>query len=64
MRDINNIKEKFSETYNNFKWWGGTFVKGESRSGEGSSLFYSETYRKELPELIAQFGLIKILDCS
>jgi len=60
-KNINTIKNKFTETYVNNKWKHGT---GESKSGEGSSLYWTENYRNELIEIINKYSIKKILDCS
>lgn len=59
--NINTIKDKFTETYSNHKWKHGT---GESKSGEGSSLYWTENYRDELTKIIDKYSIKKILDCS
>lgn len=61
MTDINRIKKKFTETYDNFKW---KYGNGESRSGEGSSLYWTENYRTELSKILDDYKISKILDCS
>jgi len=55
------IEEYFTKTYKEFKWHMGT---GESRSGIGSSLKYTESVRQELPKIIDRLGVNSIFDCS
>ncbi len=59
--NIENMMNKFKETYSQFKWRHGN---NESKSGEGSSIEFTTNYRKELPELIEKYKIKKILDCS
>jgi SAM-dependent methyltransferase len=44
--------------YYHSNWWG----DGESRSGAGSTLKYTENIRKELPSLIDSLGVKRMLD--
>lgn len=43
-----------------YKW--GRWFDGESRSGAGSSLAYTENLRAELPGLLSKFGVRTLLD--
>lgn len=40
------------------KWWGG----GESASGTGSTIAYTERLRAELPKLLKEFGIASVFD--
>lgn len=61
MENIELLKNKFTETYLQHKW---RHNDGESKSGEGSSLYWTENYRIELTTLIKKFSIKTILDCS
>lgn len=61
MGNVDILKNKFTETYVNYKWKVGD---GESKSGEGSSLYFTENYREELLSIIEKYSIKKILDCS
>lgn len=51
------IEDKFNKIYNK-KMWG----KGESVSGAGSSLYFTENLRKEFPTLIQKYSIKSIFD--
>ena len=62
MSDLKNkITELFTNTYNNDSWNMGS---GESKSGLGSSLYFTINFRRELVELIKKHNIKKIFDCS
>lgn len=61
MNNIKILKDKFTETYKKHKWHHGN---GESKSGEGSSLYWTQNYRNELTKIIDEYSINKILDCS
>lgn len=61
MENIEIIKNKFTDTYKNHKW---KHSDGESKSGEGSSLYWTQNYRNELTFIIEKYSIKKILDCS
>jgi 2-polyprenyl-3-methyl-5-hydroxy-6-metoxy-1,4-benzoquinol methylase len=56
---MEDLKRLFTETYTNNKWG-----SGESRSGPGSNLAYTEWIRKLIVELIEESGVHTIWDCS
>ena len=58
---INEIKNKFTKTYNTDGWYMGD---GESKSGLGSSLRYTENFREELISIIKINSIDKVFDCS
>lgn len=58
---INDIKDKFTNTYKTDGWHMGD---GESKSGLGSSLRYTENFRKELVEIIESRDIKTVFDCS
>lgn len=55
------IHKMFESTYTNFGWHMG---HGESRSGTGSSLEYSENFSKNLVNFIRKNNVKSIFDCS
>jgi hypothetical protein len=56
---MSQIKNLFTGVYQHNLWgW------GESKSGIGSSLLYTESLRKNLLEFIKQNKILKIFDCS
>jgi 2-polyprenyl-3-methyl-5-hydroxy-6-metoxy-1,4-benzoquinol methylase len=55
------IKNLFTETYINDFW---NMGDGESKSGLGSSLLYTENFRKNLLNIIKKLNIEKIFDCS
>ena len=52
-----NKEDKFTWVYKN-NYWG----SDESLSGPGSTLYYTENLRKELPKLITDFNINSVLD--
>jgi len=56
---MNNLKELFTETYTGKKWY-----EGNSLSGVGSSLQYTEHIRKIVLDVINQNNIQTIWDCS
>ena len=57
IRRFKNSEELFTSYYSNNRW-----DNIESLSGPGSTIEYTENIRKEIPELINQFSVQKILD--
>lgn len=57
MFKISSKEDIFSSIYKH-NYWG----DGESRSGPGSSLEYTEMVREELPLLFSQFGVKRVFD--
>lgn len=55
------MKSKFTETFMLNKWHMG---QEETRSGLGSTLFYSKNFSNNLVEIIKKFEIKKIFDCS
>ncbi len=54
---VTNVKEIFQHHYTDNLWG-----NGESVSGPGSTIEYTENIRKELPELVNKLGIKVILD--
>jgi hypothetical protein len=54
---VGNTEDRFTAIYEQNQW-----RNKESRSGEGSTLEYTENIRKELPVLIERYGFKTILD--
>ena len=52
-----NLQEVFTKIYDTKFWY-----NGESLSGAGSNLLYTENLRKELPKLFDIFNIKKVLD--
>jgi len=61
MRYNNNIEDVFTKIYDNFVWHMGS---GESRSGIGSSLNYSNSFKNELINILEKYEIDSVLDCS
>jgi hypothetical protein len=57
IRTLDSIEKKFTWIYEHNHW-----KSGESVSGLGSTLEYTENLRKELPEFLSKFNIKKILD--
>ena len=57
MLSLKSQKEKFSKIYNNNLW-----LSGESKSGEGSEIVYTETLRKWLIDLIKCLDIKTFVD--
>ncbi|MGA0133216.1 MAG: class I SAM-dependent methyltransferase [Opitutales bacterium] len=57
LQAMGSIEERFTWIYENNYW-----QEGESASGTGSTLRYTENLRKELPGLFSRFGVQKIFD--
>ena len=57
---MSRLKDLFTNTYINNTWGSG----GESRSGAGSSLAYTIHFRKNLLDIIKDFNIKTIFDCS
>lgn len=55
------IHKMFENTYVNFGWHMG---HGESRSGTGSSLEYSQNFSENLVKFINEYNIKSIFDCS
>ena len=60
-QNLNSMKEKFTNTFDNDGWHMGS---GESKSGLGSSLVYTEHFRNNLVRIIKQYDINKMFDCS
>lgn len=54
-----NLKNKFTETYVKGYW-----ADGETRSGTGSTLLYTESFRANLVRIIKDHKIKTIFDCS
>jgi 2-polyprenyl-3-methyl-5-hydroxy-6-metoxy-1,4-benzoquinol methylase len=61
MDNINNMREKFTNTFKNNSWHMGS---GESKSGLGSSLDYTVNFRNNLTRIISEYNINNIFDCS
>jgi ubiquinone/menaquinone biosynthesis C-methylase UbiE len=59
--DLSLMKQKFTNTFQNDGWHMGS---GESKSGLGSSLEYTISFRDNLVRIINQYKIEKIFDCS
>jgi len=55
------MKDLFTETYIENKWGMET---NESRSGDGSALVYTEHFRKSLVEILENYQIKLVFDCS
>jgi hypothetical protein len=54
MDNINNMREKFTNTFKNNSWHMGS---GESKSGLGSSLDYTVNFRNNLTRIISEYNI-------
>lgn len=59
--DIKKIENSFTDTYLNFKWRHGN---NESKSGLGSTIDFTNGYRKNLLNILGEYKIKNILDCS
>jgi len=55
------MKKEFTDTYVNDRW---KMHLGESKSGDGSALIYTENYRENLLKIIKDFKINIMVDCS
>ena len=57
----NEMKNLFTETYNENKWG---MELNESKSGDGSTLIYTEHFRRSLLEILEKYQINLMFDCS